>query len=113
MATPSNQPQRRTPGGGAELTADLLEHLTGLVVELGGEGAAAHRGKVGLDHAEHLIDGARRDAGTHTGAPGRRRRAGDEGVDAPVDAAAHAELPLEEDALARLDGGAHGGLGNR
>nr|GFD15237.1 hypothetical protein [Tanacetum cinerariifolium] len=43
-------------GGAAKLAAGLADLLAYLIVELGGEGTAAHAGAVGFSDAVYLID---------------------------------------------------------
>ena len=50
-------------GGGAELAAALAGSGRRLVLELGGEGAGADAGRVGLGDPPDLVDVARSDAG--------------------------------------------------
>jgi len=58
----------RTTSGGTELVTDLAESSTDLIVELGGEGAAADTGGVGLDDTDHRAElgGSKTEAGRDT-----------------------------------------------
>ncbi len=90
----------RPAGDGAELVAALAEPAADLVVELGRERAAADPRGVGLGDAEHIADGADRQAGAGGGLAGGGVRRGDEGIGAVVDVEHHPLGALEQDAVA-------------
>ena len=91
------------PGDGAELAADLDHALADLVVELGGERAAADPGDVRLGDTDDrsIAFGPIPDAGARTAR--RRVRRGHERVGAVVDVEQRALGTFEEDVLAVLE----------
>src|SRR5699024_12734749 len=65
----TTRPTRR----GTELAARIAEEIAGFVVQLGGERAFAHAGRVRLENAGDAIDLRRRDSRSGAGAARGRR----------------------------------------
>src|SRR3546814_21149881 len=76
--------------------------LTGLVVEFGGEGAAADARRIGLGDAEHEADRRGAEARARRGGAADGVRAGDEGIGAVIDVEQYALRALEQYAGAGL-----------
>src|SRR3546814_8687386 len=90
------------PGHGAEFMPALAELLPGLVVEFGGEGAAADARRIGLGDAEHEADRRGAEARARRGGAADGVRAGDEGIGAVIDVEQYALRALEQYAGAGL-----------
>ena len=89
---------------GTVLVADLAEGVARLVQELRREGAVAHAGRVGLDHAPDLVQGGRTNAGAAARVARDGVARGHERVGALVHVEDSALGTLEHQALARLHG---------
>ena len=74
------------------------------VVQLGWKGASANAGCIGLNDADHAVDGVWRNAGARRCAACACVGRGDEGVGAEVDVEHHALCSFEEDFVVVLDG---------
>ena len=85
-----------TAGDGTVFVTDVADFLSGLVKELGGEGAASHAGAIGFEYAIDFADaaGGYAQAGAGSGTDGVRR--GDKGVGTEVDGSKSSQL-LEQD----------------
>ena len=86
--------------GGAVFTAPVAEVVVEAALQLGGEGALAHPGGVGLGHADHPVDQGGADAGADAGPAGDRVGGGDVGVGAVVEVEQGALGALKQDVFA-------------
>ena len=80
--------------------ADAREVFAHLVQELRRERTRADPRRVGLDDAEHVVDGTRPDPGARAGAAGSGVRRSHKGIGALVDVQQGALRPLEQDVAA-------------
>ena len=98
---PSGPP--RAAGDGAVFVAALAKMLANVVIELGGERAAAHPRGVGLGHAEDAADVFRSNtqAGCHP--THDAVRGSDEGIGSVIDVEHRSLRPLEHHSLALAD----------
>ena len=94
----------RAAGDGAVLLAAGAEEVRRRVVDLGGEGAFADAGDVGLCDADHGADLCGADTGSGYGAAGGGGGRGDEGVGAVVDIEQGTLGALKHHLLAVADG---------
>ena len=90
--------------GGAVLAPEGPQALAGLVRKLGGEGAAAHPGGVGLADPQHGADPGGADARAHAGLAGHGVRRGHVGVGAEVHVEVRPLGTLEEELSALAAG---------
>src|SRR5699024_8560819 len=88
----------------AVLPAHAAQPLTGVVVELGGEGPLADAGGVGLDDADDAVDAGGAHAAAGAGAAGGGGGGGEEGVGAVVDVEHRGLAGLEDDRAALVEG---------
>src|SRR3546814_13814843 len=82
--------------------AALAQLLAGLVVQFGGEGAAADARRIGLGDAEHEADRRGAEAGAGRRGAADRVRTGDDGIGAMIDVEKYALRPFAQVARAGL-----------
>ena len=90
----------RAAGDRAVFVAAVAQVLAELVVELGGKRPAADARRIGLHHADDVVDVPHRHAGAAGDADARAVAAGDERIRAVVDVEQRALRAFEQDPLA-------------
>ncbi|MBA7568584.1 hypothetical protein ES708_10315 [subsurface metagenome] len=92
------------PGGGAKLMPSLLQAVSGVVLQLGGEGAAAHPGGVGFEDPDQAVDLPGRNAEPGLMPPHRGVRGCHVGVSAHVEIEQYPLGPFDQNILAVTHG---------
>ena len=92
-----------TTGVGAVLMTDIDERITDLVSEFRGERTSTDTGDIGLGDADHRVDIARTDTGTHTRSAGDGVRGGHERIGAVIEIEEGGLCTFEQHVLTGLE----------